>query len=288
MTHPEYFWDDLMHLRPEGAAVYARLIAAAVGTPWWGSIADAVRSLVPAASAWASGNAKDPLRSREQWYMPRRSGIGAAIESGPVHSQVSRFMKRFVLIVVAFAVLAGSVSLVDSMLPAIAGPTPTAVATPVAGQPRAVLTSRGSDGAQATPTLPPRAPEAVTAIGDSVMLASTADLQAAIANITIDAVVGRQVPAALAVLRERKAAGPLGSVVVIHMGTNGYFTAQQFDEMMQLVAGTRRVVFVNVKCPTGLGGRGQRGAGRGREAVSAGRPRGLAFRQRESSRVVLG
>ena len=32
-AHPEYFWDDLMHLRPEGAAVYARLIAAAVGTP---------------------------------------------------------------------------------------------------------------------------------------------------------------------------------------------------------------------------------------------------------------
>ena len=158
-------------------------------------------------------------------------------------------MKRFVLIVVAFAVLAGSVSLVDSMLPAISGPTPTAAVTPVAGQPRAVLTSRGSDGVQATPTVPPRAPEAVTAIGDSVMLASTADLQAAIANITIDAVVGRQVPAALAVLRERKAAGPLGSVVVIHMGTNGYFTAQQFDEMMQLVAGTRRVVFVNVKCP---------------------------------------
>lgn len=33
VNHPEYFWEDGMHLRPEGAAVYARLIATAVATP---------------------------------------------------------------------------------------------------------------------------------------------------------------------------------------------------------------------------------------------------------------
>jgi lysophospholipase L1-like esterase len=29
-SHPEYFWDDGIHLRPEGAQSYAKLIAAAI------------------------------------------------------------------------------------------------------------------------------------------------------------------------------------------------------------------------------------------------------------------
>ena len=32
-NHPEYFWDDGIHLRPEGATVYAGLIAAAINAP---------------------------------------------------------------------------------------------------------------------------------------------------------------------------------------------------------------------------------------------------------------
>jgi hypothetical protein len=32
-AHPEYFWDDGLHLRPEGADAYARLILAALVAP---------------------------------------------------------------------------------------------------------------------------------------------------------------------------------------------------------------------------------------------------------------
>ena len=30
-AHPEYFYDDAIHLRPEGAAVYTELVATAIG-----------------------------------------------------------------------------------------------------------------------------------------------------------------------------------------------------------------------------------------------------------------
>ena len=33
IDHPEFFWDDGIHLRPEGAQAYAQLIAAAVAAP---------------------------------------------------------------------------------------------------------------------------------------------------------------------------------------------------------------------------------------------------------------
>ena len=124
------------------------------------------------------------------------------------------------------------------------------VLTPSAGQSSGLISPRIANEVPPAPASGPAISQAVTAIGDSVMLAATFDLQAAIANITIDAVVGRQVPAALEILRGRQAAGTLGSVVVIHMGTNGYFTSTQFDEMMGILSAVGRVLLVDVKCPT--------------------------------------
>jgi len=37
--------------------------------------------------------------------------------------------------------------------------------------------------------------------------------------------------------------------VIVHVGNNGTITAEQFDEMMGVLAGARRVVFVNVNVP---------------------------------------
>jgi hypothetical protein len=33
VDRPDFFWDDAIHLRPEGAQYYAQLIAAFVGAP---------------------------------------------------------------------------------------------------------------------------------------------------------------------------------------------------------------------------------------------------------------
>ncbi len=89
----------------------------------------------------------------------------------------------------------------------------------------------------------------VTAIGDSVMLAAAGDLEEAIGSIEIDAEVGRPVAAAIDILRARREAGQLGGVVIIHIGNNSPFSTGQFDEMMGLLGGARRVVFVNLKAP---------------------------------------
>ena len=97
-------------------------------------------------------------------------------------------------------------------------------------------------------------PLRVTAVGDSVMLAAAGDLALAISGIEIDAEVGRPVSAAIDVLRALYNAGQLGDVVVVHIGNNSPFTPSQFDEMMELMTGVSRVVFVNLKVPKGWEG----------------------------------
>jgi hypothetical protein len=82
------------------------------------------------------------------------------------------------------------------------------------------------------------------------MLGSAAQLERDIPNLTVmDAEVGLQASAAIDILRARLASGELGEVVVVHIGNNGVFTAEQLDEMMGVLADARRVVLVNVNVP---------------------------------------
>ena len=90
----------------------------------------------------------------------------------------------------------------------------------------------------------------VSAIGDSVMLGAVGGLQKDIHGLTVvDAEVGLQVYAATDTLRYRRASGQLGDVVIVHLGNNGTFTKGQFDEIMRILSGVGRVVFVNVTVP---------------------------------------
>ena len=89
----------------------------------------------------------------------------------------------------------------------------------------------------------------VSAIGDSVMLAAAGDLALAISGIEVDAEVGRPVSTAIDILRALYDAGQLGDVVIVHIGNNSPFSPSQFDEMMGLMAGVSKVVFVNLKVP---------------------------------------
>jgi lysophospholipase L1-like esterase len=105
--------------------------------------------------------------------------------------------------------------------------------------------------ASTAPTIAPAgaAGDRVTAIGDSVMVGAAEELNRALGNPAIQADVGLQATDAIAILQRRRAAGQLGDAVVVHIGTNGTFTAEQFDEMMRLLEGVPKVVFVNVKAP---------------------------------------
>jgi peptidoglycan/LPS O-acetylase OafA/YrhL len=104
-------------------------------------------------------------------------------------------------------------------------------------------------GATATPAPSETPGPRVTAIGDSVMLGAATTLAPTVGNIEVDAEVGRQVSTAIDLLRAYRDAGRLGEVVVVHMGNNGTFSANQFDQMMEILANERRVVFVNLKVP---------------------------------------
>src|SRR5262249_49347518 len=43
--------------------------------------------------------------------------------------------------------------------------------------------------------------------------------------------------------------GPPPGEVVVHLGNNGTFTGRQFDQLMAVLDGVRRVVFLTVKVP---------------------------------------
>jgi len=89
----------------------------------------------------------------------------------------------------------------------------------------------------------------VTAIGDSVMLDAQPDLEADIKGIDVEAEVSRQWDQGIALVQQLKSEGRLGAIVVIDLGTNGPVSPEQFTEMMDVLAGASRVVFVTVHLP---------------------------------------
>ena len=89
----------------------------------------------------------------------------------------------------------------------------------------------------------------VTAIGDSVMLDAQPALEADIPGIDVEAAVSRQWDTGVALVQQLKAEGRLGAIVVIDLGTNGPVSLQQFADMMSVLSGASRVVFVTVHLP---------------------------------------
>jgi peptidoglycan/LPS O-acetylase OafA/YrhL len=85
------------------------------------------------------------------------------------------------------------------------------------------------------------------ALGDSVMSGARNALRNEFGRIRIDARVGRQVSEGIQRLDLYRRRGQLGDVVVIHLGDNGRFLSKQFDQIMRVLDGVRRVVFVNAK-----------------------------------------
>jgi len=128
----------------------------------------------------------------------------------------------------------------------------TASAAGGSGSPTAPTTSSPSTTSTSTPPdVPgPAGPGfvagQVVAVGDSVMLDYQDPLKAAIPGIDVDAAVSRQWTDGEAVLQQMKAAGQLGSLVIVGLGTNGPITSTDFDNMMAILSGASRVVFVNV------------------------------------------
>ena len=114
------------------------------------------------------------------------------------------------------------------------------------------VTSAGTAGAEAC-TSGSSAEERtveVSGVGDSIMLSATAALESVFDGaIAVDAEEGRQFEASIEAVDRLRDEGDLAPVVVVHLGTNGAFSAETFDDLMASLSGTPRVVFVNVSVP---------------------------------------
>jgi peptidoglycan/LPS O-acetylase OafA/YrhL len=135
---------------------------------------------------------------------------------------------------------------------ATTAPPPTAA--PETGPP-----ATNADGSPVTTTTaPPPPPTPATlsdggvqpvALGESVMLGAVNQLQAG--GFFVDALKGRQGPEMATLVENMRAAGQLGKIVVIQIGTNGSVSADDFARMMaQLTPDqTPLVVFMTVRVP---------------------------------------
>ncbi|QTH59612.1 acetyltransferase [Corynebacterium hindlerae] len=84
----------------------------------------------------------------------------------------------------------------------------------------------------------------ITAIGDSVMLASLLPLQEKFPGIYVDAAVSRHYTAGIPLLEKMAAEDTLDPFVVLGFGTNGSSFPGQIDQMMQVIGPDRTVVMV--------------------------------------------
>ena len=89
----------------------------------------------------------------------------------------------------------------------------------------------------------------VTAIGDSVMVASAAALDAALPGIYINAQVGRAMIAGLSVIQALLADGELRHYVVVGLGTNGPVSTAQIRQLRSLIGPDRDLILVNTFGP---------------------------------------
>jgi hypothetical protein len=86
----------------------------------------------------------------------------------------------------------------------------------------------------------------VTAVGDSVMLDYQTPLEADIPGVNVEAAVSRQWGAGEELLAQLKSEGQLGAEVIVALGTNGPITSTDFNDMMGILQGASRIVFVNI------------------------------------------
>ena len=71
-------------------------------------------------------------------------------------------------------------------------------------------------------------------------------LKSSIPGINVNASVSRQWSDGESLLQALKTEGQLGADVIVGLGTNGPITDSDFDNMMSILGGASRVVFVNV------------------------------------------
>ncbi|WP_367295590.1 acyltransferase family protein [Levilactobacillus yonginensis] len=90
----------------------------------------------------------------------------------------------------------------------------------------------------------------ITAVGDSVLLDDSGDLQEVFPGAVVDGAVGRQADALPGVINGLAQRGQLAKTVLVNIGTNGYVTADQADQIVHAIGPKRQIFWVNAHVPT--------------------------------------
>jgi peptidoglycan/LPS O-acetylase OafA/YrhL len=124
----------------------------------------------------------------------------------------------------------------------------TASRTPHLGQARGAIASAVLRGSR-SPGQPPVTGSMITAVGDSVMLASAQALEAALPGIYINAVVSRQMSAGVQVVQRLAASGQLRPIVLLGLGTNGDMAPSEINQVRAAIGPHRWLVLINTYEP---------------------------------------
>ncbi|MEC0225650.1 acyltransferase family protein [Paenibacillus alba] len=89
----------------------------------------------------------------------------------------------------------------------------------------------------------------ITAIGDSVLVGVTPYLEKVLPGIVIDGKVGRQMSEAKAVVEQLKSKKKLGKNVIIELGTNGTFSSNKLEDVLDAIGRERQIFLVNTRLP---------------------------------------
>ncbi len=137
----------------------------------------------------------------------------------------------------------------------LAGAGGTAVAivhAPVHGQAQSDINA-GKVAVARARLLPPPPPGAVgskiDAIGDSVMLAASPELESKFPGINIDAVVSRQMSKLPGIVQKLANGHHLRQTLVVGLGTNGYISRQTLKQVRNILGPSRQMILVNTQVP---------------------------------------
>jgi len=181
----------------------------------------------------AEGTRSAGVRTRPAWR--RRGSVSVAVAA----------VTAITVVVAVFGVVRPPESATPAgLLRQVAEGQRISTASQSAGSPAAAASAACRRGK------PPAVPGSqVTAVGDSIMVASATALAAAMPGIYINAQVGRQMPSGLAVIQGLAAARKLRHVVIVSLGTNGDVTARQLRQLRQIIGPNRDLVLVNTFGP---------------------------------------
>lgn len=247
--------------------VFVLVVAALPGWPrmgWGGWALGAMALVITVAAATLSYRyIEQPIRKKGfsavlHWLRPRK--IATATPQPPVgrKSRVKYSLSLAAVLVVIAGTGAGTVAAIgngpgqsDAELQIQRGQaaldTHQSAATPSAKTPR--LPAPGSPQPGPAAALP--GGDQITAIGDSVMLASASGLQQTFPGIQIDAVVSRQMSQLPSIVERMKTEGTLRPILIVGLGTNGPIDRDSLDQARAVVGSRTQLVLVNIQAPRG-------------------------------------